>query len=176
MLPTIGPPQSEPGHVSFDISDEQAADEEQDAADAKVMRYARIGLAIFIVIVLIASLSNYAQQTSTNTSPTTPVPTYGAGGSVIVTQVNVSSPDDACGLNHTHLGGFQADGSSTYPISRWLPAGNAPVPCTVSTISTNTTGFGLSANLPINCTSQYPLMINVYTPKAFDGVLNLTFT
>lgn len=97
--------------------------------------------------------------------------------SVHVTEVVASSPDNACGLNGSNGGPFTFNGSQYYRLIWVVPAnGSTALPCTVSTISTTTVGFGIVAALPFTATSAMTnLSIDLYTPPSYSGPLNITF-
>jgi len=135
--------------------------------------WVRVAVAVVILIFSIAIIANAQQQVSTPGSTASPI----GSGPVLVTGINVSSPDDACGLDGTHIGGFQVEAYYDYTTVRDLPAGQGSVPCTVSTVSASTHGFNVTATLPGTATSaDTPVFIMISPPAAFDGVLHLTFT
>ena len=131
------------------------------------MVVAVVVVAVIFIGVVIAALSYSPPQ------PTLPGFPGGGGGSVEVTEVTVSSPDNACGLDGATQAGFA---SPHLPIGvTWLlPANGAPLPCTVSTVSTDTPGFGASANVTLTVTAGDTLFpVGLYYPTSFNGPLHL---
>lgn len=134
-------------------------------------RYSALGVivAAVLIIVFIAVYVSLSSQSSTPPS----------GPSVHITGLNVKSPDNACGLNGDDAGTIQASElSGGFPTISWgLPGPGGSLPCTVSSVSTNTPGFSLIGSFPFNATS-FPsvLIVSMITPSSFTGILNVTFT
>lgn len=130
-------------------------------------------VALVIVVIIIVAVAASLQSAS--------APSSGSG--VQVTGLRVVSGDDACGLNGDDSGTYQSGGqvSSGYqgpPIITWgVPGPSGTVPCTVSSVSTNTPGFELSASLPQTVTSTPSVLVVsvLVEPSSFHGVLNVTF-
>ena len=129
-----------------------------------------VGAVVFVVILLIvvigiASLASY--QPSSPSSP-------GSGGpSVDVTGVTVTSSDDACGLNGITYPAF-ASPNLPLGIGWGLPENGYPMPCTVESVTTDTPGFYVSANVPLTVTlSNTPLVISIGYPYSYSGPLHL---
>jgi hypothetical protein len=128
-----------------------------------------IGIVVFIVIVIIIVVAAASfHPTTTPSSPT-----------VDITGLNVTSPDNACGLNGDDSGtvNLQPPGGGMPIISWGLPGPGGSLPCTVQSASTNTPGFNLIGSLPYTATT-FPsvLIISMIVPSSFNGVLNVTFT
>lgn len=102
-----------------------------------------------------------------------------SGPALDITSLNVRSPDNACGLNGDNSGTvtLSPPGGSIPFISWGLPGPSGVLPCTVSTVSTNTSGFELFGGVPYTATS-FPsvLTVSMIAPASFHGVLNVTFT
>jgi hypothetical protein len=131
---------------------------------------------IALIITIAVITSPPTSTTSTSSWSSSP---GGNGGpySVNVNEVVVVAPATACGLNGTTYGSFSVPAYSRYSIDWSLPLGGASFPCSVSGVSTDTPGFSVTANLPLNVTStETMLFLEVDTPAYFDGALTLTFT
>jgi Double zinc ribbon len=101
-----------------------------------------------------------------------------------VTEIVFQSADDPCGLANLAYYGFTANTSQVV----WLAlsvGGNSTsnggsAPCTISTISSATTGFALTgADVPLSipANSNETLQFNVTCPSAsYNGVLTLSVT
>lgn len=139
-------------------------------------RVVRLGFLVVILIITIAafSSSNSSSQTSSS-SPVSSCSGNECGGAVNVSAVNIVSPDNACGLNGAAAGAFSTGSYATHSVVWWLPLNGASVPCSVESVQSDTPGFTLSANVPLNVTSaETPLLVNIYTPGSYDGTLTLT--
>lgn len=123
-----------------------------------------------VIIILIVVYVSFNSQNS---------PPASSGPSFHITGLAVTSPDNACGLNGDDSGTIQASAlQGGFPTITWgLPGPGGSLPCTVSSVSTNTSGFMLIGNLPYNATS-FPsvLVVSMIVPASFTGVLNITFT
>ena len=130
-----------------------------------------IFVAIFLIIVGIGfSVSNQGSTSTTTSYPVTSGP-----DTVNVTQVAVNVPTDACGLSGITPGAFSVPAYTMYPLAWWLPWAGGSLPCSVSSVTTDTPGFNVTGNFPLSVTAnQTPLMLNVETPAAYNGVLTLT--
>jgi len=162
--------------IEFDVDD--ATDEQPDEPDS--LRNTRWGvrLAVLVVALILIAAVFYSGVANPPSNPGgTPLPNgTGAPNAIQVIVVEVYSPDDACGLNGWNAGGFSGNGGMMDLMSWWLPGSHGTLPCSVSSVSTNTSGFSLTSNLPVSVTSgQAPLVVTAYSPPAFSGVLNLTF-
>jgi len=133
-----------------------------------------VGFVLLVIVRLVLLAMVFSNPPST-TSPGTPIPS--PSGSVRVTEVQVSSPDDACGLNGADHAGFNATPLGGWTLTWTLPV-SGPLPCNVSSVASVTPGFtAISFELPLNVTSQgTPLPVTVFTPEeSYSGLLNLTF-
>lgn len=107
-----------------------------------------------------------------------------SGPDVVVTGINFTSPDNACGLDGSTDSGFNASAGDslelTYEISGNTTVGNATAACDLRSIVTTTPGFSLSgANTPlaVPANSTQLLSFSVNVPDAtFTGVLTLVLT
>jgi hypothetical protein len=123
---------------------------------------------VVIMLVILAAAGTWIKPQVVTTSWT---PTMD------ITGVNVSSPDDACGLDgdtsgtvtlHQHAG-------VEHPVISWaIPGPSGSLPCAVSSAGTNTTGFEVFGNLPMNFTSAGLLNLSLVTPLSFQGIVNVT--
>jgi hypothetical protein len=80
-------------------------------------------------------------------------------------------------MNGMTPGAFSVPAYAMYPVGWALPH-SGPVPCSMESVSTNTTGFTLGSDLPIHVTSTDGgewLPLEVYTPSSFNGILYLNF-
>lgn len=138
------------------------------------MRVVRLVLASVVLVVLVAALV-YNASNSAGGSSGSPGGAGSSGGPVQVSVIQVNSPDDACGLAGAVAGEFVSPAFSFHPISWWLPLNGVQLPCTVSSVVSDTPGFSLTANVPLTVSSaETPLMITLYTPATYSGVLTLT--
>jgi hypothetical protein len=123
----------------------------------------------FFVIAMGVSFSN---QPSSSTSTTYPI--NSGPDTVNVTQVVVNVPTNACGLSGITPGAFSVPAYTEYPMGWWLPWSGS-VPCSVSSVTSDTPGFNVSGNFPLNVTSpQTALLFTISTPAEYNGVLTLT--
>lgn len=141
------------------------------------LRYLRVGVALVILIVGITILAANAPTASTSTATSgPPQPNPYASGPVNVTAILAVSSDNACGLNGSQQGGFHTPAHYSYVTFWWLPQHAASLPCTVENVTTNTTGFELSSSLPTTVTvNETAIMVDIYTPAAYNGTLYLIF-
>jgi len=97
---------------------------------------------------------------------------------VSVTEVYAFSPDNACGLNGVNEPGFTADALTSVPLGWVIPASESvSLPCTVTSITTNTSGFEIEASVPVTATAPMTILsFAVYTPASYHGPLDVTFT
>jgi len=126
---------------------------------------------------VIAVLALAPSSVTTTPAPGTPLPS--PGGTINVTEVLVSSPDNACGLDGTTHSGFHASSIAGWTLTWYLPASGG-LPCQVASVSSDTGGFtAFSYYLPMNVTSAgAPLVVNLFVPVGanWTGSLNITFT
>lgn len=135
-------------------------------------RVARLIVAVIALIVVVATVA-YTSSNSSTISTTTPGSP--GGGPVDVSVIQVNSPDNACGLAGAVAGAFSVQSYATHPISWWLPVNGASIPCRVTSVISDTPGFSLWANVPLNVTAaETPLMVSINTPATYVGVLTLT--
>ena len=134
------------------------------------------GFVGFLIIIAFAS-----QNPATGpTFPYSGLPGGGSGGttSVFITQILVTAPPSACGLNGADQGAQELINTDSFVLSWTLPASDAAVPCTVTNVSAETSGFSATANLPITVTSAdigTPLNVSFTTPQQYEGPLYLYF-
>jgi hypothetical protein len=113
----------------------------------------RVLLVIIVVVVLVLAAVIYYASTA-------PV--------VTITQINVYAPTNVCGLNTfpIYYNGFSENFNNTT--------------CTVTSVSTNTTGFSLSSiGVPISVAAvgNNTLTLTLNLPNnGFNGVVNLIYT
>jgi hypothetical protein len=99
---------------------------------------------------------------------------------VQVNDINIWAPDNVCGLNANPIDypGFNSSTGASQPIEFDMPNFNS-TSCTVTSVSTNTTGFTLSdiqVPLPIPANSTVSMNITITSPSSsFSGYLNLVF-
>jgi len=130
---------------------------------------------VIAIVTMVAAFSLSASN-SPSTSTITTFPSGSQGPNTVnVTQVVVNVPTDACGLSGITPGAFSVPANTNYPMGWWLPWSGASVPCYVSNVSSNTPGFYVWGNFPLNVTSaETPLMFTIACPAAYNGVLTLT--
>jgi hypothetical protein len=143
---------------------------EQVPVERNLSAYWGVRIIVFVVflIVIIAIIA------SVTTSPPA-----ASGPAVNITGLNVNSPDNACGLNGDDSGTVTLNPpAGGIPYIAWgLPGPGGYVPCTVTSVSTNTPGFTLFGSLPYTASSvPSVLIISMTTASSFQGVLNVTFT
>jgi hypothetical protein len=135
----------------------------------KRRRWGLIVLALVVAFLLVGGLAFVLLPTSPD---------------VVVTGINFSSPDNACGLDGSTDVGFNASSGDTveltYQISGNNTTANATAPCTVHSVTTSTPGFSITgANVPLavpaNATQLLSFSVNV-PDAAFTGVLTLVIT
>lgn len=124
---------------------------------------------IVVVILVLGAISYFAAPSS---SP------------IVITGVNIYSPDDVCGLDGATADGFNASTSSsvelTYGISGNNTTGGGTAACTIHSVNTTTPGFSVTgANVPLvipaNATPNLSFTVN--TPGSpYTGVLTLVMT
>jgi len=134
-------------------------------------RWIVVGVVVFIVLVVLIA----AAYSSSPSSPAS------SGGTTIVWQLggfHVVSPDNACGLNGDDSVSINYPGGVGNPVVSWtLPGPGGSIPCTVTNVTTNTSGFQLSGNLPYTVTSDPGIIsLSVNGPSDYPGIVNVTFT
>jgi hypothetical protein len=101
----------------------------------------------------------------------------GAATSVLVTSINFTSSDDACGTNGQTSTGFLTHGNGMVQDTLTISNPNPTISCAITSISASTPGFSVSgANTPITIPggASRTLTFTIHAPKAaFDGVLTL---
>jgi hypothetical protein len=103
-----------------------------------------------------------------------------SGPAVQVDGINVWAPDNVCGLNANPIGyaGFNTSTGTSQSIEFGMRNFNA-TSCTVTSVTTNTTGFTLSdiqVPLSIPATSNATMNMTITSPSSsFSGILNLVF-
>jgi hypothetical protein len=130
---------------------------------------------VIALVTVVAAISISATNPS-STSTVTQFPSGNGGPDTVnVTEVVVNVPTDACGLSGITPGAFSVPAGTNYPIGWWLPWSGGSVPCSVSNVSSDTAGFSIWGNFPLNVTSPgTPLMFTIACPAAYTGVLTLT--
>jgi len=123
---------------------------------------------VIVIILIVAALSFH---------PPSP-PSLPGTNAVTVTGMYAHSPDDACGLNGVNEPGFTANAFAWAPVGWVIPASESvSLPCTVTNITTNTSGFEIAAILPVTGTSQMTILsFAVFTPASYNGPPDVTFT
>lgn len=100
------------------------------------------------------------------------------GPTVNITGLDVTSPDDACGLRGDDAGTIYLHPSGgTIPyILFGAPGPTGSVPCTVENVSTTTPGFTVFGSFPETVTT-FPgsVVVSFIPPESFSGVLNISF-
>jgi hypothetical protein len=164
------PPLEFPHDEEPDFPDE--ADTPAPITGLSLGRAAAAVLAFGIVLVVLIAIVRSGPATASTGTPVSPPP----NGPVVVSRVAVYSPDVAGGLNGMNQGGFTTRAHSGYPKIWWFPGPTGSTPCSVESVTTNSTGFTLSSTLPMTVTSAgTPIFVTVNTPAAFNGTLYLTF-
>ncbi|MGI0131444.1 MAG: hypothetical protein ACREEC_15065 [Thermoplasmata archaeon] len=137
--------------------------------------FVRIGVFVVALIIIVAAVVSTA---SMHLSSAPGLPGGLEPDTVNVSAVRVSAPPTACGLSGITPGAFSVPGGTVYPFEWSLPI-SGPVPCSVASVSTNVSGFGIvRSNLPIDVTLSNQgafLQLQLSTPGAFNGVLYLNF-
>lgn len=167
--PTAPPLDVEPAPEGIDADESYF---EQGPRRSILARVAALVVVVIVLLVLVATSNPPAQ-----TVPNGPVccGSEPESGPVNVSLIQVNSPDNACGVNGAVAGAFSTSAGATHPVVWWLPLHGASVPCTVQSVVSNTRGFTLSGDYPLTVTSdQTPLLINIYVPSSYNGILNLT--
>jgi hypothetical protein len=103
--------------------------------------------------------------------------------SVTVTQINFVSPNDVCGLNNIGWQGYTSNTSEVdqfgFPLTGNNTTGGATASCTVHTVSTSTSGFSVTGNVPlyIPANTTEILWVNITEPgSSYNGALTLVLT
>jgi hypothetical protein len=127
-------------------------------------------IVILVVVIVVISLVGLA--------------VYEADQTVNVTIINFVSPDNTCGWNGLYDNGFnEPPGSSLqfeYENYGNTTTGNATGPCTVHSVTTNTSGFSISdANVPLytpaNNTTTLDFTVNLPN-SPYNGPLWIVIT
>lgn len=142
-------------------------------------RVARLVFALVMVAVMVITITA-GNPSSTTYSPSAPTGNFcngiDCGTAVNVTAVYIVSSDNACGLNGARAGAFSTGSNAMHPVSWWLPLNGAPIPCQVESMTSETPGFSLFGNVPLNVTGdQTPLLVSIYTPAYYNGTLTISF-
>lgn len=117
-----------------------------------------------IVVAVLASFSN-------------PSPPDTAVDPVLVSEVVAYSGDDACSLNGNVHPGFHAPAGGLVSLEYTVYRAPGQAPCTVYSVSTDTPGFTVHAQLPFSSSGEVSgFEVTVVTPNSYDGPLNLTFS
>jgi len=130
-------------------------------------RRSRLLVVIVIVVVLLFVVGVLA--TDLYAPPTSPVQ---------VAAINIYSPDNVCGLNVNpiYYDGFNGSTGAVQTLDFPMPNYNGSA-CTIRAVTTNTTGFTLSAiqvPLVIATDGSASMNITVTSPSSsFSGYLNL---
>lgn len=135
--------------------------------------YFRVAAVVVVLILILGVVIDSAQQ------PPSPIslPEGSGPNTVNVTSVLVWAPPTACGLNGITPGAFSVP-AYTIHLLGWFPPILGPVPCYVSSVSTNSSGFSISSNLPVDVTSSNEgeaLLLTIETPASFEGIQYLGF-
>jgi len=97
-------------------------------------------------------------------------------GVVQVSAINITSRDNACGLNgRSLLAGFLSGPDASFSDTLNITSSNSSS-CTIHSVAAVTAGFGLSdANVPLTIPGDgsQNLSFTITTPNSFDGVLIL---
>jgi hypothetical protein len=134
---------------------------------SKLWKIAVIAVALIVVIAVAAILL------------------FPAGSAIQVGQINVWSGDNVCGLNGAYTYGFNASTGASVPLAFNITGGpnagnNGTLACTIETVTTNSSGFGLTdVNVPlvIPANTNETLNLTVICPGTdFSGNLNLVMS
>lgn len=125
---------------------------------------------------MVTSIAVFAFLVSSSSHLTSPSPPETNG--VVVTQVVAYSPDNACGLDGVNEAGFTVNVGEMKVLAWFVPASQAvSVPCTVTAITTNTSGFELYVTVPFTATTDLTILtVEAITYSSYNGPLNLTFS
>jgi hypothetical protein len=98
---------------------------------------------------------------------------------VHVTAINITSGDDACGLNgRTLSAGLSSSPGATFQDTLTIPSFNSST-CTIHFVNAVTAGFRISGaqHMPliIPAEGSQSLSFTITTPSSFDGVLTIDF-
>jgi hypothetical protein len=134
---------------------------------SKIWKIAVIAVALIVVVAVVAILL------------------FPAPSGIQVGTINVWSNDDVCGLNAAYTYGFNASTGASVPLAFNITGApnagnNGTLACTIETVVTNTSGFGLTdLNVPlvIPANGNETLNITVLCPGSdYSGDLNLVMT
>ena len=138
-----------------------------------------MGIVVAIVTVLLVLLFVVVAAASFSSLSPPSVPGPGGSFKIHISRIVVTSPDNACGLNGYNSSQsvpFTTTANSLFVLFWSLPGPNGEVPCTVSTVFTNTPGSTVDGAFPFNVTSpgtQFTVLLS--TPSSYSGPFNVTF-
>jgi len=116
-------------------------------------------IAIIVLIVIVVVVATFVFAVATTAT---------------ITAINITSADDACGVNGQTLPGFVASGGSAQET--FVVNGGIFLSCTISSVSATTSGFSISgANTPLTVPADgsESLSFTVHTPNSYNGVLTI---
>jgi len=123
-------------------------------------------IVVVIVVVAIIAVAPYVTPPSAKVS---------------VSSIYVWAPDNVCGLNSTpiYYPGFDDTPNANDAFTLTIPNYNS-TPCTLRSVTTNTSGFGLSdvqvpVSVPVSGNGALNLTI-ILPAGSFDGILNLVYS
>ena len=136
-------------------------------------------IAIVTVLLVILFVVVAAASLSAPSAPSFPGPGPVGSLTIHITEIAVASSDDACGLNGYNSSQpvpFTTTANSVFALFWSLPGPTGPLPCTVSTVSTDTPGFTVNGFLPFNVTSPgTQFTVFLHTPSSYSGTFDVTF-
>jgi hypothetical protein len=134
----------------------------------------RIVFAVILLVFFLGAIAfSASNQPSSSTSTTYPI--NNGPDTVNVTQVVVNVPTNACNLKGITPGAFSVPAGTIYPMGWWLPWAGGALPCSVTSVISDTSGFSVAGGFPVNVTSgQTLLLFTISTPASYSGVLTLT--
>lgn len=97
--------------------------------------------------------------------------------SIDVTAINLTSSDNACGMNGHTFSGYTTSGGGSVSDTLTIPNGNILLSCTINSVSSTTSGFSISgANVPLTIPAggTESLSFTIHAPSgSFNGVLTI---
>ncbi len=118
---------------------------------------------VVIVVVIIAIIAGIAL--------------LGSSSAVDVTAINITSSDNACGVNGHTFSGFTTSSGGAMQNTFTIP-NKGILTCTINSVSSTTSGFSLSgANTPVSIPAQgtESVSFTIHCPNSYNGVLTIDF-
>jgi hypothetical protein len=146
--------------------------ESPDPLSAHRTNFAPVAVGVIVVLMVIFVIALMASSVPSSSSPPG-FPTSPPVSSVVVTEIYAVSPDDVCGLNGSSEAGFSDPGGTVQGVLWTVVNTTGPnLPCTITSLSTNTSGFLVFAQTPVTLdASDAQFSFELSTPSSFDGPL-----